>query len=114
MTIHHKNLQKLAIEMYKVKHNLSLPLINNLFKTNASGHNLRNNRYWEVQRALTITYGIETIENNHRGPQTWDMLPNKIKESTNLETFKNGIKNWKPVGCKCRLCKTFIPNLGFL
>ena len=91
VTIHHKNLQKLAIEMYQVKHNLSLPLINNLFKTNASGHNLRNNRYWEVQRVRTISYGIETIR--YRGPQTWDMLPNKIKESTNLETFKNGIKN---------------------
>ena len=71
VTIHHKNLQKLAIEMYKVKHNLSLPLINNLFKTNASGHNLRNNRYWEVQRVRTISYGIETIR--YRGPKTWGM-----------------------------------------
>ena len=96
--------------MYEVKHNLSLPLINQLFKTNAAGHNLRINRYWELLR--TISYGIETIR--YRGPQTWDMLPNNIKESTNLEIFKYSIKNWKPVGCKCRLCKTVIPNLGFL
>ena len=24
------------------------------------------------------------------------------------------IKKWKPTECPCRICKTFIPNLGFV
>ena len=29
-------------------------------------------------------------------------------------TFKEGIKNWKPIKCPCKLCKTFVPDLGYL
>ena len=39
---------------------------------------------------------------------------NDIKESESLEIFKNKIKNWKPDGCECRLCKTYVFNLGFI
>ena len=33
VSIHHRNLQKLAIEMYKVKHSLSPPFMNCIFPT---------------------------------------------------------------------------------
>ena len=112
VTIHHKNLQQLAIEMYKVKHNLSLPLINNLFNASEAGYDLRNNRCWEIPRVRTNSYGTETIR--YRGPQIWEMLPSCLKEIPRLTAFKNNIKKWKPMGCKCRLCKTFVPHLGFL
>ena len=47
VSIHHKNIQKVAIEMYKVKNNLSLPLINKLFKPTLNDYDLRNKRCWE-------------------------------------------------------------------
>ena len=31
-----------------------------------------------------------------------------------LESFKSDIGNWKPEGCKCRLCKEYIPDLGYI
>ena len=48
----------------------------------------------------------------HRGPKTWDLVPQEIKASRNLNEFKRKIKNWKPEGCTCRMCK--IPHLGFI
>ena len=67
---HHRNLQRLTVEMYKVKNKLStLPM---------------------------------------------QEIPNSIKESASLIEFKAKIKKWKPNGCTCRLCKTFIHHLGFI
>ena len=39
--IHHRNIHQMAIEMYKVKNNLSLTLMNELFEYNNSGPNTR-------------------------------------------------------------------------
>ena len=74
--------------------------------------NLRNNNDWEIPKVRTVNMGIETIR--YRGPITWDLVPTKIKQSKSLSEFKTQIKEWKPQGCTCRLCKTYIHNLGFL
>ena len=112
ITIHHRNLQKLAIEMFKIRNNLSPTPMNEIFKNCTNHYDLRNKRYWEVCRTRTVYYGTETIR--YRGPKTWELLPLNIKESKTLCEFKNKIKNWIPQGCTCRLCKVFIPELGFL
>ena len=37
-----------------------------------------------------------------------------IKNANSLQEFKLKIKKWKPEGCTCRLCRTYISNLGFI
>ena len=106
------NLKKLCIEMYKVKNGLSPLPIQELFSTQSNTYNLRNNKVWDVPRARTQSYGLETIR--YRGPKTWELLPLDIKESISLLEFKAKIKKWKPIGCTCRLCKTYIANVGFI
>ena len=110
-TIHERNLQKLAIEMYKVKNNLSPAPIRDIFMPTTE-INLRNNNDWEIPKVRTVNNGIETIR--YRGPITWELVPTDIKESKSLTEFKENIKIWKPQGCTCRLCKIYIKNLGFL
>ena len=112
VTIHDKNLQRLAIEMYKVKNHLSPLPMQELFIDKENIHDLRKKRSWEVPKVRTVYYGTETIR--YRGPKTWELLPNDIRESKSLNEFKTKIKNWKPQGCTCRLCKTYISNLGFI
>ena len=112
VTVHHRNLRKLAIEMYKVKHNLSPLPMQELFVDHINTYDLRNKRSWALPTPKTVNYGTETVR--YRGPKTWDLLPNDLKESESLETFKRKIKNWKPHGCECRLCKTYVINLGYL
>ena len=86
--------------------------LKNLFKPTLNGYDLRNKRCWDTPGVKTDSYGLETIR--YRGPIIWGMVPNSIKESENLEIFKKCIKNWKATQCKCRLCKIYIPNLGYL
>ena len=61
---------------------------------------------------ITVYNGCETI--SYRGPLIWKLIPDDIKISKSLNEFKAKIKRWKPVSCNCRICKTFIPELGFI
>ena len=112
MTVHHRNLQKLGIEMYKIKNDLSPIHMQEIFNKHINTHDLRNNRCWDIMRVRNVHYGTETVR--YRGPKGWEMLPQNIKLSKTLQEFKNKIKLWKPNDCTCRLCKTFIHNLGFI
>ena len=111
-TIHHRNLQKLATEMFKVKNNLSPAFMKNVFPDSTNPYNLRNAPEFDSTNIHTVHNGTETI--SFRGPKTWKLVPQEIKNSKSLREFKNKIKFWKPRGCTCRLCKTYIHNLGFL
>ena len=79
VSIHDKNLKRLAVEMYKVKHNFSPLPMQELFKDQANRYDLiRNNRSWQVPDVKTVAYGTETIR--YRGPKIWELLPNEIKK----------------------------------
>ena len=106
-TIHERNLQKLATEMYKVKQNLSPKPIQELF-TPA----IRGNSDWVLPKVKTVNKGLETIR--YMGPKTWGLVPDAIRKSISLSAFKDQIKYWRPTGCTCRLCKTYIKDLGYL
>ena len=64
-----------------------------------------------VPKLNTVNRGEETIR--YRGPITWELVPQDIREVESLALFKNKIKNWKPTGCTCRLCKEYVQGLGY-
>ena len=68
--------------------------------------------HWVLPKVRTVNNGIETLK--YRGPVVWNLIPDEIKMSKSLESFKDKIVNWKPQGCECRLCKEYIPGLGYL
>ena len=111
-TIHHRNLQKLATEMFKVKNNHSPIFMKNIFSDSTNPYDLRNAPDFNTSNIRTVYNGTETL--SFRGPIIWSLIPEEIKISKSLSEFKNKIKHWKPVGCTCRLCKVYIPNLGFI
>ena len=109
-TVHERNLQKLAIEMYKVKHNLSPQPVQDIFKRKS--RKVRGGNEWVIPKVRTVNKGLETMR--YRGPFIWNLVPNYIKLSKSLAVFKENIKNWQPVGCTCRLCQIYVPKLGRL
>ena len=100
--------------MFKVLNGLSPPFMQDLFTTkeSISKQTTRSNRIFQRQRVNTVYNG----ENSFRifGPRVWDtMLPEKYKKCTSLSDFKKIIKSWVPKNCICRLCKTYLPEIGF-
>ena len=74
--------------------------------------NLRNKATLKASKPKTVYNGTETL--SFRGPQTWTLVPENIKQSRSLAEFKIKIKSWKSKGCKCRLCKIYEPQIGFI
>ena len=56
-TVHHKNVQKLAIEMYKIKNELCPKIMLDLFKEVTHPYNLRNGLIWGSYKIKTVRYG---------------------------------------------------------
>ena len=63
-------------------------------------------------RPKTENYGIQSLR--YLGPKIWNMLPKSLKESPSLYSFKSTVKTWTPDDCPCKLCKYFIPNVGYM
>ena len=100
-------------EMLKVKIGESLSMMHKIFQIDDSNNfNLRKNRGFKPGNPKKVYYGIETI--SVLGPKLWLILPDQYKNSTSLKEFKTKIKNWAPLNCPRRLCKTHIQNVGFI
>ena len=91
--------------MFKVKNDLCPKPIQDIFKQNINDN-------WIIPKVRTETNGKETLR--YRGPTIWNLIPDEIRSADNLESFKAKVIKWKPKGCTCKLCKTYINNLGYL
>ena len=111
--MHHKNLHVLATEMFKVKLKSTPEIMQDVFPLKEQGHyNLRNQKNFEIPHVKTVNYGLESIR--FLGPKIWDSLPNDLKNKESVSSFKKAIKKWKPEKCPCRLCKTYLQDIGYL
>ena len=110
--IHHKNLQVLVTEIFKVLNNLSPSLMREPFELKVMKYKLRNNSALVTRNIISEKYGTETL--SFLGSKLWLQVPKDIKLSTSLTIFKNKIKSWKPKKCPCKLCKIYVPKFGYL
>ena len=112
-TIHNKNIQLLATELFKVKNGLSAAFMNEIFVENAQHYyDLRKKTEFKRNKVKTVYKGTETL--TFLGPRIWEIVPDYIKKSSSFEEFKLKIKLWNPENCPCKLCKRFLPQVGFL
>ena len=75
-------------------------------------YNLGNRTDFAVSQVKSVNYGLERIR--ALGPKIWEKFPNDLKNKESLDSFKTAIKKWKPESCPCRLCKTYLQNIGYL
>ena len=90
VTIHHRNMRALAIEIYKVMQRISPPLLNKVFVPRQCNYELRGNNFLERRRVKSVRYGTESISS--LAPKIWEILLNEIKDSDTLQIFKVKIK----------------------
>ena len=83
-------------------------IIQEVFHIKYQGHYFVRN-----QRDFVIST-IKSVSIRFLGPKTWESLPNNLKNTESTESFKMAIKEWKPESCPCRLCKTYLQNIGYL
>ena len=112
VTIHHKNLHTLATEIYKFINGLAPKIMGEVFQLNDITYNLRAGVSFRNSNVHTVHHGQQSV--SYLAPRIWKLVPDNIKKSPSIQSFKSKIKTWIPMGCPCRLCKKYQPNLGFI
>ena len=103
VSIHHQNLQKLVVKMFKVSRGLSPKIVNDLFQFREQiPYELRQRSQFQVPRVHSVYSCTENLK--FLGPKVWALVPNEMKQS--LGKFRNAIKQWKPTQQTFVLMKT--------
>ena len=110
-TIHERNIQTMVIEMCKVYKGLAPDIMKYVFpmKQNVL---YCSKQVFQSRKVHTVHNGTETL--SFLRPKIWSIIPDDFKLSKNLLEFKTKIRKWKPEKCPCRLCKIYIPGVGFI
>ena len=113
VTFHQRNLQDLCIEVFKTKMGLNPSFMGDIFYENTENiYRTRSNQHLILPPTKTTRYGLGSLR--YMAYKTWNNIPPHIKRIHDLQAFKNEIKKWNGGDCDCRICKKYIPNLGFI
>ena len=113
VTIHHRNIQLLAIELYKFKHPLSPDIMQEIFKKKQYvGPKLRSQTDFKLPKVKSVHVGTDSL--GFLDPKIWNIVPDTLKGITSLEIFNREIKKWVPANCPCRICKSYIQGIGYI
>ena len=112
VSVHQKNLQLLANEIFKSKTGVSPELMNHIFHFMERSYNLRSDYTLERKRDHTFYHGSESLSS--LVPKLWDLLPSSIKNSASLKEFKTKINTWVFERCPCRICQKYVGKVRFI
>ena len=110
--VHHKNIQELSLEMYKIKYDLCESCSIVLFSAVNDNYNLHSQSDFRVPGINTVFYGANSI--SYSGSVIWNSLPNDLKDICDFDLFKTTIRKQKLVHCSCRLYKNYLDGLGVI
>ena len=113
VSVHQRNIKILATKLYKIVNKLSPNIMKDVFPLNNNlSYNTRNRGKFHSRTIRSVTYDSETL--SHLAPKIWDLVPTHMKSLQSVASFKSAIKKWKPSNCPCRLCQTYIFQVGFV
>ena len=91
-TIHHQNIQSLAIEMYNTVNNLPGGNLSEFFVRNNHNYNLRSIPELTVPSINTVFKGQNSI--SYFGSVIWNSIPAELRQINSFQVFKSEIKPW--------------------
>ena len=101
----------MATEFYKIKNGLSQELFTEILAGETESHyNLRRCNDFRVPSVCTVSHGNESI--SFLGPKIWNILPDKIKQQTSLNSFKKSVKKMAATRLSIQTAK-FISMVSF-
>ena len=79
---HHRNIRTLLIEIFKIKIELTSPIMESMLNRRVNTYNLSNFQEFVTKRQKTVWYDLDTL--SYRYPQPWSLLPETLKETNSL------------------------------
>ena len=108
--IHSRNLQILAIQMFKVYSNIYTSIFTEIFNKRNPNYQLRHTSHFSIPPVASVYNVTESL--SFSGPKIWHIVSTELKEGKSLSAFKSRIKNWchKTVhaGYVCNICQILV------
>ena len=111
VTIHQRNIQVLASEIYKTQKDLNPKFMKEIFSMKKHNYPMRKQPL-EYPNPRTVTYGLGSV--GYKASQIWNSIPNNIQEANDLCSFKSFTSEHCKKICKCNLCKLYVKDLGYI
>ena len=113
VSVHHRNTQVLVTELYEIVNGLSPEIMKEVFSFNENiSYNTRNKSKFHSRSIKKVIFGSETL--SYLAPKIWEVVSVETKNVDSVVSFKRAIKKWKPINCPCRLCQTYVFQVGFM
>ena len=90
VTIHKRNLQVLATEMFKDYRNFSPNVVAEIFHTRRNNYNLRHSSFFSIPYVKAVCHGFQSLSNF--GPRIEDLVQSTLKEFDDVNSFKTQVK----------------------
>ena len=87
---HHRNMQTLLIEIFKIKKDFAPPILGSILKGRNNIYNVRSFQEFETERKRTLYFGLEAI--SYRSPQLWSLLPEHTRQLNSIDQFKGSVR----------------------
>ena len=112
VTVYHKKLQVLVTEIYKLKNGIAPQMMKDTFELQNPFYDLRSScNQFRRENIKTVYKDLQSVR--YLGLKIWELVPNNTKHSNSLSKFKKLIKSWKSEAFPCKLCKTYLAQVGF-
>ena len=95
-----RKLRFLVVEIFKTIKYLNPSYMKQIFTINTTRDSSSNKLF--VKARKNKKYGQNSLKS--LGQQIWNALPNEMRNSESLFTFKRLIKTWSGPSCQCSLC----------
>lgn len=96
----------MAIEVFKMYHNIGPTYLYDLIEKKNNPYNLRMEKPVVLPTFNSVTYGFNSFK--YQGSYMWNSLPNEMKQSADLKSFKYLVNDWQGFNCTCSSCKLCI------
>ncbi len=111
-TIHIKNLQRLAFEIYKTKNQTNPSFMSEIFQISKTPAYDFRETIFNRKKPNTVIYGLDTI--SYRCSEIWNSIPTEVQNYKSENMFKSKIKQITSFNCSCRICRPYLNKIGYL
>ena len=89
--VHHRNIQSLVSDLFKIKSNISNQIKYDIFQNRTLNYNLRTHTHSALNNINTVYYGPNSLR--YFTFNIWNNIPEDFKQLSNVEEFKEKTGN---------------------
>ena len=89
--------------MFKIHRGLPPEVLREIFVSKTSSYNLLRKDTFEKRQVHYLYHGAESL--SFLGPKIWELVPEELRQSESLYSFKLKINNWYPLNVHAEYVK---------